>query len=347
VRRSGALRVLAGSTGLVVAVGLAVGTAVAVLATSGQPGPALRAFFLGPLAGTYALGNMIDAAAPLTIAALGFVISYRASLYNLGGDGQIYASGLVSLIVAVRLAASAPVVGVTAAVGAAALTGGLMAALSGWLRRRFDTTELISTYLLSATVILVCDWLIAGPLDDPGGYLIATAEVPSSLRLASLLPPSRLSSGLVLAAVLLPLVHLFLFGSRAGYELRMCGTNPQFARYGAIDTGLYLVLPLAVSGAFHGMAGAVAVLGTFHRVVKGYTIGVGWSAVAVALIARGKPLWVGPAALFYAYLEAGARAVMLTGAVRYEMILIVQAVVLFLITAQALAALAAPGRRPS
>jgi simple sugar transport system permease protein len=94
---------------------------------------------------------------------------------------------------------------------------------------------------------------------------------------------------------------------------------------------------MLLSGALHGLAGATALLGTYHRAVKGFSLGTGWNAIAIALIARNRPLAVIPAALLYAWLDAGARTATVLAGVSYEMILLVQAVIFYLVTAQALA----------
>ncbi len=128
--------------------------------------------------------------------------------------------------------------------------------------------------------------------------------------------------------------------THAGYEMRMCGLNREFARYGGINIRTYLVLPMVLSGALHGLAGAFSVLGTHGAAIKGFSGGMGWNGIAVALIARNNPLAVVPAALLFAWLDAGARAATLHGDVTYEIAAIAQSCIFFLVTAQALYGLA-------
>ncbi len=319
--------------GLTLAAALAV--AVAVLATWDRPGAALQAFFLGPFSSSFAFGNMIDTAVPLIIAGLGIAVSFQAGVFNLGGEGQIYAGGVLAAALCSALPAGAGA-GRALVMAAAALLGAGIAGVSGWLRYRWETNELISSYLLSAVVLLVGDWLITGPLDDPASNLMATREIPAAFGLPELLVPSHLSTSVFLALGMVALTALFLGSTRWGYELRLCGANRRFARYGGVHVGLYLVLPMLLSGALHGLAGAAGILGTYHRAIKGFSLGWGWNAIAVALIARNRPLAVIPAALFYAWLDAGARAATVLAGVSYEMILLVQAVLFYLVTAQAL-----------
>jgi len=330
------LRRLAGPLGLVLTLAAALAVAVAILATWERPGEALQAFFLGPFSSVFAFGNMIDAAMPLIMAGLGIAVSFRAGVFNLGGEGQVYGAGVLAAALCTA-ALPAGAAGIAATMVAAAALGAALAGISGWLRYRWETNELISSYLLAAVVLLVGDWLITGPLDDPASNLMATREIPRGFWLADLLPPSHLSTSLFVALALAALTSVFLLRTRWGYELRLCGANRRFAGYGGVRIGLYLVLPMLLSGALHGLAGATALVGTYHRAVKGFSLGLGWNAIAVALIARNRPLAIIPAALFYAWLDAGARAATVLAGVSYEMILLVQAVIFYLVTAQAVA----------
>ena len=328
------LRRFAGPLGLAVTLGTALAVALLLLVTAPRPAEAVSAFFLGAFRSSYAFGNMLSAAVPLTIAGLGIAVAFRAGVYNLGGEGQVYASGAAAAAFALAFPQTAGMAGKALAVGFAAAVGAVLAGIPGVLRRRLGTNELIASYLISATAILVTDYLIAGPLDDPSSNLISTAPVAAGFRLARLLPPSHLSGGLFLAAGTVVVIAFLINDTRWGYELRLCGANPQFARYGGIEVGAYLVAPMVASGALHGLAGGVALLGVYHRAIGGFSAGTGWNAIAVALIARNRPEMVPLAALLYAYLDAGARAATVLAGVSFEMILLVQAVIFYLITAQ-------------
>ena len=110
----------------------------------------------------------------------------------------------------------------------------------------------------------------------------------------------------LLAAVL---VFFLMYYTHWGYEMRMCGLNREFSRYGGINVSAYVILPMIISGALHGLAGGVAIMGTYHMAVKEFSYGMGWNGIAVALIAKNNPLGVLPAAVFFAYLDAGIRQV--------------------------------------
>jgi simple sugar transport system permease protein len=295
---------------------------------------ALRLFFLSPFGNRYAFGNMLAASVPLMIAGLGVSVAFASRNFNLGGEGQVYAGGLAAVLVCLALPEAPPLFVQVLAASAAAACGALIGALSGILKRYLDVDELISSFLGSAIVVLVVDYFITGPFQDGSSNFQTTLAIAPAVRFVRILPPSSLSTGLFLG-LFISLVAKFVFDrTRFGYELRVYGQGGDFARYAGIDTGFYTLLPMGISGALHGLAGAAMIMGSYYKAMKGFSGGVGWSAISVALIAHNDPLLVIPAALFLAWLEAGAKGVMIGSNVTSEIVSVVQAVIFFLITAR-------------
>jgi simple sugar transport system permease protein len=125
---------------------------------------------------------------------------------------------------------------------------------------------------------------------------------------------------------------IFLRYTKLGYEFRMAGINPIFARYGGINTGLNTVLAMFFSGAFYGLAGGLMVFGSYYGTVKEFSTGLGWSALATALVAGFNPLALIPASLFFAWISSGAKIAMQHSDVTFEIASLVQAVIFFLAT---------------
>ncbi len=323
--------------GLLLTLGIAFAVVVLlILLLSDEPGTALLAFFLGPFTNSYFFATMLNAAVPLVFTGLGMALAFQGSVFNLGGEGQVYSGGLIATVICLALPAAPGIAGGVLALAGAVAAGAALAGLSGLFRMKYGTDELITSFLISAAVILAVHYVITGPLDDPVSNLLATRAVGVQYRLKGIFPPSRLNASALFALVASGLVAFLLYATRSGYELRMCGLNREFARYGGIDVRFYLVLPMLLSGALHGLAGGLSILGTYQRCIKGFSAGMGWNGIAVALIARNHPLGVLPAALFFAYLEAGARAAMLQADVTFELAAIAQSVIFYLITAQSL-----------
>ena len=152
------------------------------------------------------------------------------------------------------------------------------------------------------------------------------------MRLSLLPGNSILNTGIFIAIAFVIVVHFFLERTKTGYEFRMAGHNELFARYGGINTKLNTVLAMAVSGGFYGLAGSVAVMGTYNSVIKEFSAGLGWNGLAVALIACFYTPAVIPAALFFAWIGAGARIAMQNTGLTLETASIVQSIIFFLST---------------
>jgi simple sugar transport system permease protein len=216
---------------------------------------------------------------------------------------------------------------------AAIVAGGLLGGISGVLKRRLGVDELISSFLISAVVILMIDYLVTGPFQDSSSNFQTTAAIPAQYMLRRLLPPSSLNTGIFLATAVAIAGKAVLDKTRFGFELRLCGINRDFARYSGIDNGFYTVLPMTISGALHGLAGALMVFGSYRATMRGFSAGSGWNAIAVSLIAGNNPIALIPASLFYSYLEAGSKSVLMSAQLRSEIAAIVQSVIFLLVTA--------------
>jgi len=327
----------AGAAGLAIALGLSFLIAVALIfLLSRSPLTTIRYFFVGPFTNKYYLGNMLNSAVPLILTGLGIAVAFKSSVFNLGGEGQVYSGALVTTVICLALPAANGYLGGAAALAGAVLTGAVLAGLSGFFKMKWGTDELISSFLISAAMGFVVNYFITGPLDDPANNLLASYAIGKQYFLSWLFPPSKLNSSAAIAVLAAAAVFFLMSYTHVGYEMRMCGLNREFSRYGGINVSAYVVLPMVLSGALHGLAGGLAILGTQHMAVKEFSFGMGWNGIAVSLIAKNHPLAVIPAAIFFAWLEAGAKAAMLHSDVTFELAAIVQAVIFYLVTAQAI-----------
>ncbi len=339
--------VLASLTGLALTLLLS-GVLVAglIFLLSKAPLATIYYFFVGPFTNAYYFGNMLNTAVPLIFTGLGIAIAFKSSVFNLGGEGQVYAGGLAATAVCLAFPlGNGYAVGILA-IAAGAAASGIIAGLSGYFRMKWGADEMISSFLLSAALVLVVNYFVTGPLDDPNNNLLQTYTLGRQYALLKIFPPSRLNLSVVFALLAAVVGYFFMFKSHAGYEMRMCGLNREFSRYGGINVDRYLVLPMVVSGALHGLAGGFAVLGTYGTLIKGFSGGMGWNGIAVALIARNNPLGVIPAAAFFAFLDAGAKAAMLRSDVTFELAGIAQSFIFYFVTAQALYSFLRFRRRP-
>lgn len=331
--RRGTLGFVSGPVAAVSA-GFLVSVVILLISTS-DPGRALRAFFVGPFSSAFFLGDLLNTASLLAVAGTGMALAFRAGFFNIGGEGQVYLSGLVAALAAGSLGAwrsdLAPLA-VLMVLVAASVTGAFVAGLSGILRAVWKVPELITTFLVSGALVPVVDFLITGPFRDTGGYLLATPAIPEALELERILPPSSLSTIFVPAILVIGLGAFVLYLTRTGFHWRLMGANSTFAALSGAPVARLTIAALAVTGSLYGLTGGLTVLGSAHLAGQGFTAGLGWNAITVALIARNRPLYVPVAALLLAYLQSAAQTAVLRSDMSFQFGAVTQGVVLLLCT---------------
>ncbi|HNY16779.1 MAG TPA: ABC transporter permease [Treponemataceae bacterium] len=330
--------------------GLALALIAALIALSSpDPLSSVASFFTRPFSSAWYLGNTLDMAGLLILAGTGSAVALRAGAFNLGGEAQIYAPALASAVIlaggAPRAAAALglpPIATAFLALAAAIALGGALGFIPGILRARLGISELLSSFLLSAALIPVADYLVSGPFRDTAGNLVATKPIGDALALRSILPPSHLNVSFFVALAVAVAAWFFLSRTEPGYRLRMTGSARDFARFAGFPVARAAALAMAVSGALHGLAGYFAVTGTWYRCHEGFSSGMGWSALAIALVARRNPLAVIPAAIAFSWLETASDAATLSASLSFDATPLIQAIIFLVVSARYL-----PFRRKS
>jgi riboflavin transport system permease protein len=315
-----------------------------ILAAADDPLVAFRAFFVSPFANGIVFLNLVEQMAAPCLCALGAALVFRSGGFNLGGEGQAYAGSVAAAIGLLALRGVPGPMGLVAGFVMGALAGALISLPSALSRRLAGVDILLSTFLVSQAVVLVLDWALAGPLRDPASNLLATPIINPKFLLPRFSPPSNLSPAILLAAFAAFAFDYFLRRSRRGMEMSLFGRNPVFARSVGMNVSAYAFWPLIISGALHGLAGALLVLGINGRAVRGMTGGIGWTGIAIALVAGNDPRWTLPAAFLFSWLDSGARQAAILAGLSADVSIVTKAIVLLLATAHFLKPLRKGGR---
>jgi len=332
------LRLPLGVLAPLLAVLLALAAGGVLIAAVGQSPFEVYALLVSQALGTgYGVGQTLFKATPLLFAGLSVALAFRAGLFNVGAEGQMYLGGFAAALVAAYAPLPAPLL-LPAAVLAAALAGAAWGAVPGALKARFGAHEVINTIMLNFIAFALVSWW-GRALFVPA--TVRTREAPEAAwipRLDVLLPwlkgsPANLA--LLLGVALAALVGVLLFRTRAGYELRVLGLSPGAAEYAGVRTGRAQVLAFALAGALAGLGGTSFVLGYKHWFEQDFTAGAGFMGIAVALIGRNHPGGVLVAALFFGMLAYGGLVV--NQRVPADLVNVLRAlVILFAISAHAL-----------
>lgn len=305
------------------------------LATIGKSYVALAHGSVGSLS---AISETLTAAIPLVLAGLGLALGFRAGLFNIGAEGQLLLGGMAAVVAGFMLDGLPWVVHLPIALLAGALVGALYASIAGWLKAATGAHEVISTIMLNLISFRLLDYFLRQPFIQKEGRADPISKsVPDSAELPRLLdwidPNLRVHAGLFLMLAAVAFVYWILFRSKIGFAFRASGENLHAARYAGMHSSLIIIAAMATAGALAGLAGASQVLGVLDRATPGFSAGIGFDAIAVALMGRSHPLGVLLAGLLFGALEAGGRQMQVDAGVSIDLISIIQALIIVFIAA--------------
>jgi general nucleoside transport system permease protein len=248
-------------------------------------------------------------ATPLLITGLAVAIAFRAGIWNIGAEGQFYAGAVAATWVGTRWGLTSPLAAIALVPVAAALAGALWAGVPAWLRARFGVLEVITTLMLNFIAEYLVGFLVGGPLQEAGRTYPQSDPIAAAARLAPVVAGTRVTWAFPLGVLLAVLTWIVLTRTRPGFELRAAGASPIASRVsGRIAVARVTATAFLVSGALAALAGAAEVCGVTFALYDKLSPGYGYTAIAVALLARLHPLAVVASALLFGFLEAGASA---------------------------------------
>jgi simple sugar transport system permease protein len=290
------------------AIGAALGLAAVPLAAAGAPiGRAFGLMAEGAGGSVFALTETLTRATPLILTGLAAAIAFRARLFNVGAEGQLYAGALAAVAVGSGAVEAPPVVLAPLILLAAALAGALLMLGPTLLKVRLGVDEVVTTLLLNFIVLLFVQMMLEGPFKDPmGGGWPQSAPILDAGVLPPLVERMRLHAGFALGLAL-SLLMAFLIGRTVlGLQVRAVGDNPAAARFAGLPVTRVMATVGLLSGALAGLAGASEVAGLKGYLTADLSRGFGYAGIVVAMVAALDPLAVVPAAIFIAGVFVGA-----------------------------------------
>jgi simple sugar transport system permease protein len=279
-----------------------------LLAAGYDPLLALGALWRGAFGSADALiSATLVRAVPLTVLGLAVAVAFRAGALNIGGEGQFYAGAIAATWIGIHLGGWPAPIAITTVSLAATLAGVGWIALAVLLKLRFGVLEVISTLLLNFVAEAAVSYAVTGPLQEVRRVYPQSDPIAEAARLP-LLPGSRLHGGILLALLLAVLLWFILTKTTWGFHLRAVGQGPRAAQVsGRISPQRVTGFALLWSGALAGLAGGLEVSGVSYSLFQNLSPGYGFTAIAVALLARLHPLAIVATGILFGGLEAGAQ----------------------------------------
>lgn len=299
---------------------------------------AYQAFLLGPLGRINRWAVWIQDALTLILVGLAIAIVFRAKQFSLGAEGQLYFGALASGVIALSFGHLPPLLIIPLALLSAMTVGFLWGLLPGVLKAYLGANELVSTLMLNTIAIRFYELVLTFQLKPPTAGYISSDQFAAGGVLPSIVEGTQVSIAVFLVIIAVFAAWLLVERTPIGYEIRMIGSNIRFANYGGVNTRRAVMLSMALSGIVAGLAGAHLSMGIHRMLIINISLGLAFEGVVVALLARNNPLVIPFTGLLYAYLRAGAQFMERDANVSFEVVLIIQAVIILLISAEALAA---------
>ena len=294
---------------------------IIILAVSKEPGEAFKMLLMGPLSSVRHFGNVIEMMIPLTFTGLAVSVMFQAKQFNLGADGAFFIGAVGATIIALEMSMP-PVIHPTVAIIFGGALGAITCMIPGILKNKWKANEVVSSLMMLYLGI----YIIKNHLRDINAGTTVSQKFPSTAKLPKIVPNTRIHVGLIIVIALVVILYFFMYKSKHGYEIRMTGQNPMFAKYSGINVNKVIINTQILGGFIAGIGGAVEVLGMYSRFEWQTSPNYGWDGIIVAILARNNPALVPVGAFFLAYLRVGADLMSRMTDVQNEVVAIIQGI---------------------
>jgi simple sugar transport system permease protein len=274
---------------------------------------------------------------PYIFASLAVALGFRAGLFNIGAEGQLFMGAIFAAFVGYSLQGVPAIIHIPLALLAGALGGAIWGFIPGFLKARTGGHEVINTIMMNYIAIRLSDWLLNGPMQRPESFNPISPTIAESAMLPRFFGyPTRFHLGFFIALGVAWLVYWLLFRTTWGFDLRTAGSSPRAARYAGMNTLLSIIVAMSLSGALAGLAGANEVLGVNHNLAMAFSAGTGFDAIALALLGKSHPVGVVVASLLFGFMSNGSTQMQISAGIPVDIIAILQAMILMFIAAPAI-----------
>jgi simple sugar transport system permease protein len=279
-------------------------------ATGFDIGRAMWALVTGSVGSWYAFGSgTLVRATPLILTGLAVAIAFRAGVFNIGAEGQFIVGAAAAAAAALVLGDAPALVVIPVVLLAGVIAGAVWASIAAILRVRFQVLEVISTIMLNFVAGFLVSYLVRGPMQEPTHIYPQTETFAAGAHLPRFGAGTRLHVGFAIAIAACVVAWWVVRATAAGFRLRAVGANPAAARSaGLVDADRVTMRAFLVSGGLAGLAGAIEIAGVTYALYENISPGYGYTAIAVALLARLDALGVIGSGILFGALEAGATA---------------------------------------
>lgn len=308
-------------------------TVIIIFSISNEPGTAIYNLFLGPLQSKRHLFDVFASSVPLMFTGLALGLVFKSGNFSMIADASLYTGGVIAAAIAIMIPMPMIIHPIVIFI-VAALIGGVIGSIPAILKVKFKANELVTSLMFNYVFFYLGIYTVNRFFVDREAGTFASLKYSPTATLGNMLSGTKLHWGFVIAIVVVILLYLLVYKTKFGYEIRISGSNPEFAKYSGINTSRVIILTQIIAGAVAGLGGAVEQLGMYQRFNWQDSPSYAWDGVIIAILSGNNPKFVPFAAFFLAYIRVGADLMSRRSDVQNELVSIVQAVLILFITAE-------------
>src|SRR6266480_5975775 len=314
---------------------------------------AYSALFTGSFGSLTSISDTLVRVTPLIFASISVAIAFRAGLFNIGAAGQLAVGAMAADMIGLTFTSWPSWLLIPVMLLASILAGAIWGGIAGFLKAWRGAHEVVTTIMLNWIAFYGTDYLInSDPFKAPFGTTQTIALPPNAT-----LPPVvgvynqifgngqplldtftyKVDISIFFALIALVIYWFIISRTTFGYEIRVIGQNPKAAKYAGIPTRRNIFLVMAIAGAFAGLAGSSILMGQpgYNLTATAFSIlPTGFDAIAVALLGQTTAIGILLASLLIGGLRSGSTAMQSLAHVDPNLVLIIEALVLFFIAAE-------------
>ena len=254
----------------------------------------------------YTFAEIFVKATPLIFTALAFAFTFKASLFNIGAQGQFYMGAITVLAVSQLFGNSLPtLIALPVIFISAFLAGGLWGSMVGYFKARFKANDFLVSMMSVYIALAFMNYLLRTLLIESKREYPQSNPIAEKLFIPVFIKGTRLHTGFILAVVIALLCWILLYKTTIGYRVRVVGQNPVAARFAGINAGRISILAFFISGGLAGLAGFTEVNGVQHMLVQGFNPTIGAEGIGIAILANANPIGIIFGSLLFGALKVG------------------------------------------
>lgn len=305
---------------------------VVMLLSGYNPITAFGVIFKGAFGSVNAISNTLIQSTPLIFTGLAFMIAKKATMINLGVEGQLYIGALCGALVGTLDIGIPPILHLLIVMVAGVLSGGLAGLFIGFLKVKFGSNEVITTMMTNFIFINFTSYLVTYPLKAEGATAQSERMLDSAL-LPKIFSSYQITYAIIIAIISAILIKVYMDSTKVGMEIKAVGLNLKASSTAGIKVGRIMLLAMFVSGAVAGLAGSVQVMSVNRRFVAGFSSGYGFSGIAVTALANDSAIGIILSGIIFGALKNGANYLNMTSRTPTEFVMVIQALVVIFVSA--------------